>query len=1313
MNLSQKRFVILLKPAPKYDKIKQGETMKIKHVTYSIIFALLASILFATGFLCIKKVNAEVENLDSTVLEQTSSMLSADYLDFYAIPSSFFTYSNNGGSTSSSPLSNAFDRNFSTYFTSSQDNNVSYTDEETGETKENFINQIDVEFSTNVSINRILYATESQSTTRGYPTKLNIYANLGNGLELVKSFQTSETPNAVIFNLGKTISTNQIRFEYETVSTRHRYCATAREIIFLQEENTALYNDFCNIFEDYAELTLSQFANTQDKISSLEQKFASKINFESVLKNKFDRAKDVALGQISYSEKREFSTNPNVKNVVGQFGNIKNYSRNTLKFSWFGTNRQVTGIFAKPGEQITIYVEASENDPLPTICFSQNEGHWGNWLGSEITLVRGKNVVSAPSFVNSSYTKETVEGGTIYINNPYLSSEQSSNVKIYFEGGSVVPTFVKGQNETQYLEELESYVEKINENPNEVANMTEIVSNHVILTVSATKANEIYKTFSPQQTTQNWDEYLQQLLAFDGVSFDATSALYSNLNNHLNVNIRLAQPYAGAAAYAHIEHVGIYSSWEQGALYGSNLGWGFAHEIGHMLDISERVVGECSNNMISKFDETVLRQVGTRGEFEKTLNALSSDLVDTTTYFNSNRLNYLIWWYVEAYQNGFWGELENCYRGLNENYLKFIELSSDVQQKIKSLSATEKHVLFASIAFGQDLSYYFERWGFNLQTSEPVFAYDSSSENFKSLIQLAISNNIIGTKKLKLWYQDEKQYNFTSGGGTGIYSQSSPSQIKKVFKTQTGYNIILNSVSSSAHLGFEILEGNETDGFKVVGFTQTNSFMDTTSYPNSYTPTYKVIAYDRMFNCSAQSQSASPENILQSDVCKIGETFYSSIYEAIQNANANDEIVVLKSTNEFNLTISKNLTIKLNESSSQNIVISKVEHGNLLTVENGATLTLVGRENTKLVLSGNEFGQNGSLVEISGTLNAKHVKFTQSFSTSNGSAINILAGGNAQISNCVFENNKAKSATINLNAASAKATISNSTIQNNTATNASAILNIGTVKLENCVVSNNTSENDATISNASGGILRVNECTVENNSAKQGAAFLLDGFTQLENTAIKNNVSTQGCVNYSTSVAVRTVLIKNCTFENNQGFDVVVSSGVLEIDASAFSNGSSLYVQGGKTTVNSSCEFFGKIKIKNGATLVLKDGLFENFEKSCFVLESLKQTMIVFETQNFTLENLDSVVVESPSVSLSTNENTVVATLVQTAPPDQTPSAPQTPTQPETAGDSEGSIQGLSMNLIVIISTCGAIALSLVIIFVIYSKIKKSKRKNR
>ena len=1214
---------------------------------------LVLFLIFASIFVCFG-VKTDVDTIyaqnNVTVLESSDYRLKSDYLNFYSVTSSNFTFSNNGGELSGNELSKAFDRNYSTSFKSAQDNNVSYIDPETNQSKPNFINVIDVSFKKAITLNRIIYASEN-GTTRGYPTELNLYYNNGNGYELIDNFISTPSTNFVIFDFGKSIEMQKFRFEYVKVTTSHKYIATAKEIIFLQPEND-LFEIYQNLFTDYTQTTLNEKCNTYELVCEYENKLKQNINFENISLN-LERAKQVALGKIVFNPKREFSTKKDAQNSIFQYGDIASYCRNNLQMSSFGTNRQVTGILSTPNTVITIYVEAGEDDPLPKIRFSQHMGSWRKWLGGELQLQLGVNTFTTPNFKHTDYTVDVALGGPIYLCNPYTNLTQSENVKVYIEGGEFYPVLREDTNENRYKFELSEYSKLVEDDPENIVDLTEIVTDHAIITVDATKANELYKNYSPNLAVTNWNSYMDKLLEFGGVTQDETNPIFDERNLHVNFNIRLVQPWAGAAAFAYTEHVGVYKSWQGALILGSGFGWGVSHEIGHMVDNVNRTIGETTNNMYAKYNETALEKANSRGEFSKTLETLSNDLTfNDTEYFNSNRYNFLIWWYIECWHKGYWGDLENCYRGINLTLQQFINNDEELKAKIASLTKTEKQVFYSSIVTGIDMSYYFDRWGYSVTNNaetDPVFKIIDASSEFKELINKAVSAGFVdNSKQYKLWYQTNTAYHNTNQ--TPAYSSSTVVSIKNVSKTSAGYNIFINHEYNENHLGYEILEGDDENGYKVIGFTYGSSFLEETIYDDGYNPSYKIVAIDNTFNSSKISEKKQVEE--NTDVvCKIGDTSYSSLLSAVESASDNDVILMVKSTTSVNLTITKNLTITLLDGVSTDVVISKIEAGNFITISSGVTLKLIGFENYKLILNGNNFSQSGSLLSVAGVVKSQYVIFENNFSTNNGGAV-LMQGNskNSTFENCIFRNNIAKNGSVfYCDFANSNAVFSNCSVLNNTSTQDGIIANKGNLTLNYCEIKNNISQT-GTIKNYAGGILNVDNCVVSGNTAKFGAGFHIDGYTNIKNSQILNNIASEhgGGVYYSTNVAVRKLIIENTNFENNNsksGKDIVILSGKLTLKSTNFITNSEINILGGEVEVSSNSNINSVINIKYGANLVLNGNLFQNFENCTFKFIDFKSGMKVLSCLNYNLTEQDckNVKVDSDKLALQLEENTIFA----------------------------------------------------------------------
>ena len=171
----------------------------------------------------------------------------------------------------------------------------------------------------------------------------------------------------------------------------------------------------------------------------------------------------------------------------------------------YGTNNQPTGIAARAGEKITVYVDADTSGPLPQLVFTQQEGSWSAW-SSTVSLKPGKNEFTVPTI----YSGNVTQGGPIYIVNPYTSEQQKKAPVIRIEGGERFPIFTKDTDPQQFKAFLTDYHNRLNADvaahpdvfERELIDVVEIVSDRIIFTGTASQAYDAYinKKYDPMGT---------------------------------------------------------------------------------------------------------------------------------------------------------------------------------------------------------------------------------------------------------------------------------------------------------------------------------------------------------------------------------------------------------------------------------------------------------------------------------------------------------------------------------------------------------------------------------------------------------------------------------------------------------------------------------------------------------------------------------------------------------------------------------------------------------------------------------------------
>ena len=1175
------------------------------------------------------------------ILSEDSKYFNLEYSSIFKIPTSIMTLFSTGGEKSGYELSKAFDNNWNTKWFSEGEQGAEYTNPKTEITYDSLVNSIIITFSTTVVLDKMVLKTDNCYGCEGigYPTELKVYSKLKSdsnnelnpydesNFTLVDDIVSDATQSIVLFTFEQTIKCDQLKIEWADIKTyypRFPKMTTVKEIqLFLPETN--YFNEtILNLFskDDYTQMTLSEEFNDINIIEELIENSQDIVNINEEIAIILQRAKLAALGSLQFDEKREFTTNQSAnKNIIRQRGNIASHARNTLKMASAGTNRQSMGIYGLPGEKLTFFVKSDVSDPLPSIRFTQYVGHYSNWLGTEFTLVQGRQSYTFDNFTVSTYSITVKAGGPLYISNPYTSDQQSQNVKVYVEGGTLFPTFRLGESEDEYKAFLAEYVDMYNSNPDVYLDITELFGYRSMITVQSTLAYNVYKDQNkgPLNNLNTWDEYIKKLFIFDGIEYAPSEPHYDIKNTYVNLHIRYAQPFG--AAYAAYEHIGIFSDgWFSTAIYSQSFGWGFAHEIGHTMDINERTVSENSNNMISKYDESYLRREGTRGEFAKSLQYLTLDDVDVYErgctsdtckgFFTNMQLNFLVWWYLESFFPGYWGKLDNMYR---YNY----SVST-------GMTRTERLVFFSNIITGIDLGYYFNRWGFFLN-NEGIFVPENASDTYKNAMEEYIANGLIdNTVKPKFWYLDYKEYLYIVEGGEGCYEDqnSYDVQIKNVFYINTTRTILLlPEINCEGHLGFEIYEHN-----RLIGFTYDTSFIDTNTYDSDYIHEYKIIAIDRLLLQSKSSDIKYRE--IDAQVCSFNSVTFNSIREAVDYAESLDttdelNIYLLKNTYESTININKAINIYLADE-VDNIKIFRIDDGPLFNIKQSGSLTLEGKsEDNRIILDGLSMSHKGSLLlSYKGTFSGNYLTFQNNINSENYGGAIWSQSSTLTLSNSLIYNNQATYGggfNGQIVSGSNIAIFTNVVFDSNTGSYGASIRNLGKVTLNECIIKNSySSMNGGGLSNEGGGECIIIGGRIFNNIAdNMGGGLFLDGATTLTSVEIyDNNANYGGGITFSGgnnrrigNINAGTVITNNNA--NYYGGGLYMAQGILNINSAAIygnkideldglyapSHSDVFLIQKGEMYINGG-KFDGSVYKADTATIYLKSALLKYNDES-------------------------------------------------------------------------------------------------------------------
>ena len=692
---------------------------------------------------------------------------------------------NNGGQYPGTALKYAIDEDVNTHW-------------ETGKPNSDvFKNEITITLDQAEVLNRIVY--KSRQGGKGFAKNFSVYAS-----------PTTKGDNFSKITTGEYAVTNDL-LEIQFSPTK------AKRLKFVfdhAQENWASIGDFRLYKEDKVQDKMktlftnglmnevSEAFNTIEQLNVLEGEMKGH-PLEELFKRDLQIAKDIVQGKIETTKVV----------VAEQHGDMASHASKNLKFG-FGNNNQPTGVLAKPGDVITVYVDADPTQPLPKLFFSQQEGSYSSW-GKVVNLHPGKNVITTPEIPkNSAYGHEVTKGGPIYIVNPYTKEQQSKAPVIRFVGGERFPFLTADTDVEEFKQCLIDYKKRVDEdikaNPDvldrKVIDTFEFVSDHIVWTGTATGA---YKTYiedgiNPLETIESYNTHMKEIFKYYGL--DGSSI--NNDPKKIRENVRLAQPFG--YMYAYSNHIGV-----QGDVMANHLipfekrgtSWGLTHEIGHRMDIGVRTIGEVTNNMLPMYMSGYYNKMDTRIPYEsRTYKNVMSE--NSNSFWEGDYFEKLApFWQLELYKPGYWGEVNELYRERNVK-LGSEDANSDKLQYI---------IRFSSEVIGEDLTGYFARHGFNVtdETRKETSKYPKPTK--------------------KIWYLNNAKFKYEGNGF------SEPTHVEVNLTKDTKGNKLsfeINDEAKSDLLGYEIIKDGE-----VIGFTATNSFIDTNVDDNKNSK-YEIIPYD-------------------------------------------------------------------------------------------------------------------------------------------------------------------------------------------------------------------------------------------------------------------------------------------------------------------------------------------------------------------------------------------------------------------------------------------------------------------------------------
>lgn len=778
------------------------------------------------------------ENPTKATLGQITYNLNDDYNNQYRMPyTNIKSIKNNGRHYAAQNIEKAIDNDVNTYWETGTLNSSSFN------------NEVEVEFNDLVTLDRIVYGSR-QSDLKGFAEEVYIYASRtskGDTYKLVATGAHEATKGLVEAKFEPT-EFKRVKFKFKKSKQNS---ATLNELMFYKPDE--VYSSIPNLFTDGTMSELSEEFNSLEKINAFKEKAKN-----HPLYNDFKETIDLAESLIS---------NPRKEDVLELEMRGDSISEAKKRKVWNFQDWQITGLSARAGDKITVYVDVAEGDPTPTLLYKQSLTQHGG--ATSFQLKPGKNEITIPeiNYESNGIPKDVIQGGDLFFTN-YKSDSQKRAPKVRIEGASKYPVFILGKSdENEVMKELEAYVEKIKAEPNTTPNIFAVSSNKSLEFVQATYALDWYKknNKTPKYTAEQWDQYIADAMGFWG--FDNSKDVNSDFNFRIMPMVKNLS--GGAFMNAGNGVIGIRPG-NQDAILAANKGWGVAHELGHNFDTGGRTIVEVTNNMMPLFFESKFKtktRITDQNIWENnTYPKVGLDDYSNNELYNKADSTHLAQlaplWQLYLYDNTFYGKFERQFR------------ERDFGNKNRE-DIYKSWVVAASDAMELDLTEFFARHGIRVddKVKEDLAKYPKPDKKIYYLNDLAMNYKGDG---------------FTDNAKVSVSTSGSNGNIKLSFS--------VDDENKDNILGYEI----RRDG-KYVGFTSNDSFVDTKSNLDE-DGVYVVTPYDRKLNTLKPIEVNALQPTLSVNpviTLALGEEFKPEEYIVAKDIKGNSlsESVKVKSSN--------------------------------------------------------------------------------------------------------------------------------------------------------------------------------------------------------------------------------------------------------------------------------------------------------------------------------------------------------------------------------------------------------------------------------
>ncbi|MGF9872389.1 putative mucin/carbohydrate-binding domain-containing protein [Bacillus tropicus] len=374
-----------------------------------------------------------------------------------------------------------------------------------------------------------------------------------------------------------------------------------------------------------------------------------------------------------------------------------------------------TGIYVKPGEEVVIQVEGTQQIKayIGTYSYEKEEP-------KQFNLHPGENKISS------------LNGGLLYFYNYHNTGEVVAKVK---KGGTPNPLFILGKHTTKDWKRM------LAENPNPYA--IEMKGENSLLTMHPETVAEHLKQEDPAALLKKHDEIINIEHKISGLSKDGAGVANQGKHSIHFVEDWYTDDYMYATYYR--------TAYSKGNLESvlnleelTNDGWGPWHEVGHQHQQDTWLwdgLGEVTVNIYSLAVQTTFghkTRLEQEGRYEAAFAYLGKP--DAQEKMNEFEKLVMFWQLHLAYGDQFYPNLHQMYRLLHDTELP----KSDEEKKQMFIYMTSK-------VAGQNLIPFFDKWGLSANDATREKIEKLNLPKLEKEIWLSTDSNPIREKQIELY----------------------------------------------------------------------------------------------------------------------------------------------------------------------------------------------------------------------------------------------------------------------------------------------------------------------------------------------------------------------------------------------------------------------------------------------------------------------------------------------------------------------------------------------------------------------------------